>query len=78
MQERKRRGANRLTPREVEVLRAVVEGQDQPEIGFSLGISDKTVEKHLEDLRQTGSELARGGEPSARCAKDWWIDPFSR
>jgi len=50
MQEREAGEANRLTPREVEVLRAVVEGKTNQEIGFSLGISDKTVEKHLEGI----------------------------
>jgi DNA-binding NarL/FixJ family response regulator len=50
MQEREAGEANRLTPREVEVLHAVVEGKTNQEIGFSLGISDKTVEKHLEGI----------------------------
>ncbi|HZD56636.1 MAG TPA: response regulator transcription factor [Anaerolineales bacterium] len=37
-----------LTPREVEVLAGVVAGKTNQEIGMSLGISEKTVEKHLE------------------------------
>jgi len=39
-----------LTNREMEVLRLVVKGQTNQEIGISLGISDKTVEKHLENV----------------------------
>lgn len=37
-----------LTSREVDVLRLVVAGKTNQEIGAALGISDKTVEKHLE------------------------------
>jgi DNA-binding NarL/FixJ family response regulator len=36
-----------LTNRETEVLRLVVAGKTNQEIGAALGISDKTVEKHL-------------------------------
>jgi DNA-binding NarL/FixJ family response regulator len=36
-----------LTDREMEVLRLVVEGKTNQEIGLALGISEKTVEKHL-------------------------------
>jgi DNA-binding NarL/FixJ family response regulator len=39
-----------LTARELEVLEAVVEGKTNQEIGLSLGISEKTVEKHLEGI----------------------------
>lgn len=37
-----------LTRRESEVLELVVEGKTNQEIGLALGISEKTVEKHLE------------------------------
>lgn len=37
-----------LTDREMDVLRLVVDGKTNQEIGNALGISDKTVEKHLE------------------------------
>jgi DNA-binding NarL/FixJ family response regulator len=40
--------ATALTGREMDVLRLVVEGKTNQEIGLALGISDKTVEKHLE------------------------------
>lgn len=41
-------GGAGLTDRELDVLRLVVEGMTNQEIGGALGISDKTVEKHLE------------------------------
>jgi DNA-binding NarL/FixJ family response regulator len=37
-----------LTPREMDVLGLVAQGKTNGEIGFSLGISEKTVEKHLD------------------------------
>jgi len=37
-----------LSPRETEVLSWVVEGKSNPEIGVILGISERTVQKHLE------------------------------
>lgn len=39
-----------LTAREKEVLCLVVKGKTNQEIGLALGISDKTVEKHLEGV----------------------------
>lgn len=39
-----------LTPREMQCLRGVVDAKTNQEIGLSLGISDKTVEKHLESI----------------------------
>jgi DNA-binding NarL/FixJ family response regulator len=36
-----------LTPRELAVLRLVVEGKTNQNIGALLGISEKTVEKYL-------------------------------
>jgi DNA-binding NarL/FixJ family response regulator len=40
--------SSRLTKRELEVLKLVVEGKTNQGIGVSLGISEKTVEKYLE------------------------------
>ena len=39
-----------LTEREFEVLRLVVAGKTNQEIGFALGISPRTVEKHVDSL----------------------------
>lgn len=39
-----------LTPRELDVLKWVVKGKTNQEIGIELGISQKTVEKHLESV----------------------------
>jgi DNA-binding NarL/FixJ family response regulator len=39
-----------FTPREMDVLRLVVEGKTNSEIGLVLGISIKTVEKHLDSV----------------------------
>jgi DNA-binding NarL/FixJ family response regulator len=41
---------NPLTPRELDVLRLVVDGKTNAEIGLALGISVKTVEKHLDAI----------------------------
>jgi len=46
----KEMGSTRLTGREMDVLRLVVEGKTNQEIALALGISDKTVEKHLEGV----------------------------
>lgn len=43
-------GGNDLTSRELQVLRHVVAGQTNAEIGLSLEISPKTVEKHLDSI----------------------------
>ena len=43
-------GPDGLTEREVEVLRLVAEGKTNRQIGVALGISEKTVEKHLRGL----------------------------
>lgn len=43
-------GAADLTRRELDVLRLVVEAKTNGEIGVTLGISEKTVEKHLDTI----------------------------
>jgi DNA-binding CsgD family transcriptional regulator len=40
----------RLTPREREVARWVVEGKSNPEIGIILQASPRTIEKHMENI----------------------------
>jgi DNA-binding NarL/FixJ family response regulator len=39
-----------LTERELDVLRLVVAGKTNQEIGYTLQISEKTVEKHVSSL----------------------------
>lgn len=39
-----------LTPREKEVLHVIVQGKTNQEAGLMLGISDRTIEKHLESI----------------------------
>ena len=41
-----------ITPREHQVLQLVAEGNTSKSIGYTLGISEKTVEKHRTKLRQ--------------------------
>jgi DNA-binding NarL/FixJ family response regulator len=41
---------NRLTPREVEVLRLVAQGKTDRQIAAELVISEKTVGRHLENI----------------------------
>lgn len=51
-----------LTPREMDVLKLVVEGRTNQSIAVNLGISEKTVEKYLESLyTKLGVNLARRG-----------------
>jgi DNA-binding CsgD family transcriptional regulator len=48
--------ANPLTPREVEVLRCLVAGGSNAEIGRQLGIAVHTVERHLASIyRKVGA-----------------------
>ena len=50
-----RRTLQKLSPRQLEVLRLVAEGQTTREIAGRLGISDKTVETHRgEIMKRTG------------------------
>jgi len=43
-------GGKNLTTREMDVLHLVVDGKTNAEIAISLGISEKTVEKHLDSI----------------------------
>ncbi len=40
-----------LSPRKIDVLRGVIKGRTNKEIGRDLGISDETVESHLKSIR---------------------------
>ena len=45
-------GAHGLTPRESEVLAWVAKGKTNADVGVILGLSDRTVQKHLEHIYQ--------------------------
>lgn len=49
-----------LTPREAEALYGVVEGKSSPEIAAQLGISERTVHKHLENTYRKLGVPGRG------------------
>ena len=52
-------GAPELTPRELKVLNLVVNGKTNNQIGMALGISPKTVEKHLHVIFQKLGVVSR-------------------
>ena len=47
---KEKNGDEQMTDREIQVLYHVVDGKTNKEIGHSLGISQKTVEKYLESI----------------------------
>jgi two-component system, NarL family, response regulator DegU len=61
-----------LTSREVEVLQAVVAGKTNQEIGLALGISEKTVEKHLEGVFAK-LQVASRVEAAVRAVREGWL-----
>ena len=60
-------GLDTLTPRQVDVLRLVAAGSSNREIGETLGISDRTVERHLTaifgalDVDRRSAAVAKAG-----------------
>lgn len=58
-----------LTDREMQVLRLVVEGKTNQEIGLALEISEKTVEKHLDSIFTKLSVSSRV-EAAVRAVRD--------
>jgi DNA-binding NarL/FixJ family response regulator len=61
-----------LTGREVQVLQAVVAGKTNQEIGVSLGISEKTVEKHLEGVFAKLGVASRV-EAAVHAVREGWV-----
>lgn len=51
--------SDNLTPREMDVLRLVAQGKTNGEIGVGLGISEKTVEKHLDTIYRKLNVVSR-------------------
>lgn len=68
----KPREHNGLTSREIQVLQGVVDGKTNQEIGLSLGISEKTVEKHLEGIFSKLNVASRV-EAAVRAVREGWI-----
>ena len=59
MLQEEKEGGKDLTPRELDVLRLVVDGKTNAEIGRVLGISEKTVEKHLDSMYRKMNVVSR-------------------
>jgi DNA-binding NarL/FixJ family response regulator len=61
-----------LTTREIQVLQSVVAGKTNQEIGLTLGISEKTVEKHLEGIFGKLGVASRV-EAAVRAVREGWL-----
>jgi len=59
MLQEEKEGGKDLTPRELDVLRLVVDGKTNAEIGSVLGIIAKTVEKHLDSIYRKMNVVSR-------------------
>ena len=66
-------GLARLSERELEVVRLVVDGRSNDEIGGRLGIGPKTVESHLRRLFER-FDLASRTELATRALREGWLD----
>jgi len=62
-----------LTPRELDVVRFVVEGRSNDEVGAALGIGTKTVETHLRRLFER-FDVASRTELAARALREGWLE----
>jgi DNA-binding NarL/FixJ family response regulator len=62
-----------LSERERGVLRLVVEGASNDEIGARLGISSRTVESHLRRLFERLNAASRT-ELAARALREGWLE----
>ena len=65
--------ANRLTARELDVVRLLVEGRSNDEIATALGIGAKTVETHLGRLFERFGCTSRT-ELATRALREGWLD----
>jgi DNA-binding NarL/FixJ family response regulator len=63
----------RLSERELDVVRLVVEGRSNDEIAARLGIGPKTVESHLRRLFER-FDLASRTELATRALREGWLD----
>jgi DNA-binding NarL/FixJ family response regulator len=67
------RSRPRVSPRELDVVRLVVEGRSNDEIGAALAIGVKTVETHLRRMFER-FEVASRTELTARAIREGWLD----
>lgn len=63
----------RLSARELDVVRLVVDGRSNDEIGTRLGIGPKTVESHLRRLFER-FDLASRTELATRALREGWLE----
>ena len=66
-------GLARLSERELDVIRLVVDGRSNDEIGARLGIGPKTVESHLRRLFER-FDLASRTELATRALREGWLE----
>lgn len=66
-------GVARLSERELDVVRLVVDGRSNDEIGARLGIGAKTVESHLRRLFER-LDVASRTELATRALREGWLD----
>jgi DNA-binding NarL/FixJ family response regulator len=66
-------GAVHLSPRELDVVRLVVEGHSNDEVGAALGIGAKTVETHLARLFERLG-IASRTELATRALREGWLE----
>jgi DNA-binding NarL/FixJ family response regulator len=62
-----------LSPREFDVVRLVVDGRSNDEVGAALGISTRTVETHLRRIFER-LEVASRTELAARALREGWLE----
>jgi DNA-binding NarL/FixJ family response regulator len=67
------RSRPRVSARELDVVRLVVEGRSNDEVGAALGIGVKTVETHLRRMFER-FEVASRTELTARALREGWLD----
>jgi DNA-binding NarL/FixJ family response regulator len=66
-------GVAHLSERELDVVRLVVDGRSNDEIGARLGIGPKTVESHLRRLFER-FDLASRTELATRALREGWLE----
>lgn len=66
------RGATELTSREAQVLSLIADGATNKEVGLALGISPRTVQKHLEHI------YAKSGTHRRTAAARWFSLQLAR